>query len=116
MNPKSHGALLALAMIVVSALTLAPLQAPPSTHWLGMDKLAHLVCWAGIGFLGFPVFRRCWPAFGLAGAHGALIELVEIPIPGRSGELLDLVADLLGAAPGVALARPLWGRSSTGRG
>jgi len=113
LSPRIHRALFALAIIGVTAATLFPVPAPPPSHWFQIDKLLHFLSWGGLAFLAYPLTDRAWPAFGLVGLHGALIELIQIPVPGRSGEVLDLVADLLGAAVGVMVSRWLWRRGAS---
>ena len=94
----------------ISIATLLPSSALPASDWLGFDKLAHVVGWGGVGMLAFPVFRRPPASLLAASLHGALIEILQRYIPGRSSELLDWVADVMGAALGVSLAQWLWKR------
>jgi VanZ family protein len=49
---------------------------------------------------------RGW-AIGLMAAHGPASELLQhVVLPGRSGEPMDVVADLLGVGLGAWLVRP----------
>jgi VanZ family protein len=74
------------------------------------DKLAHLFSYAGLAFLLALVglFRRrpSWAAYGTVFAivvlYGAADELAQIPVPGRSADLADWLADAMGATLGLA--------------
>jgi VanZ family protein len=83
------------------------------------DKLAHLL---GFAIMQWVLFRsvhflwpeqpgswKLWRAFVVASCLGALLELWQALLPSRSMELLDWVADTLGA-----LLMALWlGRTAT---
>jgi VanZ family protein len=83
------------------------------------DKLIHLVEYGVLGFFCAHATLRTWPkkpprrmlALGafLASAFGLSDELHQAFVPGRSAELLDFVADTLGASCG-AYARSLFSR------
>ena len=87
------------------------------------DKVAHAVAYAVLAaFLtlgsGRPVL-----AVALAVAYGASDEIHQAFVPGRTPEVLDLVADAVGAVVGSAVAvwgsRLLWrnrGSGALGRG
>ena len=101
-------------VLIVAMLVVALLPAPQGIASVPLgDKIGH--------FLGFtalvlwyaqiyprPVDRlRC--VLGAIGL-GALIELLQILVPYRSAELLDLLADALGAALGACAAMTPLGR------
>ncbi len=77
------------------------------------DKAAHFLGYAGLAFLTAAVAlrRSRWSrgaALGLlAGlmAYGLIDEFLQIPIPGRSADVWDWVADSLGAATGIGMFR-----------
>ncbi len=83
------------------------------------DKLIHLVEYGVLGFLCAHATLRTWPrksrrrmlALGafLAAAFGLSDELHQAFVPGRSAELLDFVADTIGASCG-AYARGFFSR------
>jgi VanZ family protein len=103
------------ALVVVLVMYWLALFA--STHvpgrYLGeihiWDKLAHLISYAGLAFLLALVglFRRrpSWAAYGglfaIVVLYGAVDELAQIPVPGRSADLMDWSADALGAILGL---------------
>lgn len=80
------------------------------------DKVAHFLGYAGLAFLmGFAwathrgFHRRhavmIWCA---AIVYGAIDELLQIPVPGRTGEIGDWIADGLGSLLGIACFMLLW--------
>lgn len=85
----------------------------PSVRWIEIpviDKFGHFVMYAIFGFLMARALR--WPSrkrailvvLGCAAAHGGLVEWMQGGILGRSGEFLDFVADVVGAASGAWLS------------
>ena len=42
-------------------------------------------------------------ALALAGGLGALIELVQVPLPYRDGQVVDVLVNVAGAAVGLAV-------------
>jgi VanZ family protein len=99
------------AIFFVSSLSDPPL--PPTTdkplHWLAYLGLAVLVVRALAG--GLP--RRI--GFGIASAamlitvaYGATDEVHQLFVPGRTGDVYDLMADAAGALAGT-VACILWG-------
>ncbi len=70
------------------------------------DKVVHALLFAVpviVASLAMMGWR--WPALLLA-LHAPVSELVQhLLLPGRSGDPLDIVADLVGVALGVAVAR-----------
>ncbi|MGV1008984.1 MAG: VanZ family protein [Dermatophilaceae bacterium] len=68
------------------------------------DKLAHVLLFGVPTFVGVVGFRRWWPALLLA-LHAPVSELVQAGwLPGRSGDVRDAMADLVGVAAGSVLA------------
>jgi hypothetical protein len=85
----------------------------PGVELLSYDKLLHAVAFAGMQLvvlravrfelprLGF--MRQNLLALGLTSGVGILLELYQLALPHRSAELLDWVADTLGALSAAAL-------------
>ena len=74
---------------------------------LGTDKWAHALLFAGVGWLWLRAYPgKAW-AVALGGtAYGIAIEGWQAALPiGRSGDPLDVVADVVGLAAGIAAAR-----------
>jgi len=99
-------AALALAIAVLS-LVPDPETITPVTVW---DKLGHAVAYAALALaLGYAMAASRWagPAVLVAGvalpvAYGALLELLQLLTPPRSGEAADVLANLAGALAGTA--------------
>jgi len=97
--------LLALAMLALLVLSVAPssiASALPSTGW---DKGNHVLGFAVLGLLG----QWAWPgrtAIVLTAllAYGGLIELLQSFTPDRVAEAADLLADWVGLLLGAGLA------------
>jgi VanZ family protein len=95
-----------LTLIVTTVLTVAMLwpinQPPPAPD--GIDKLVHLSAFAA---LAFPLARTgrigLVPVFVGASAFGGLIELIQ-PSFGRSADMQDWIADIVGVGLGIVLA------------
>ena len=97
-------ALLATALLaaVIAYLTLTPPR-PAALDGLLSDKAYHAIAFAALIFPGALLYFRSliWliPA---ALVFGAAIELIQ-PLVGRSAEVADFVADVVGTACGLAL-------------
>lgn len=95
-----------LTVIVTAGLTVAMLCPihKPFTAPDGTDKLVHLVAFAA---LAFPLARTgrvgLIPVFVGASAFGGLIEVLQ-PSFGRSADMQDWIADIVGVALGMILA------------
>lgn len=94
---------------VIFALSTMPLGA--GNQLPGLDKLVHFVEYAILGalvsrgLLGYGVSvprTRVW-AVVLSGMYGLSDELHQLMTPFRQGEVLDLLADVLGGLVGSAL-------------
>ena len=103
---RAWRALLALLVAAVSCLALTP--APPAVIEFGWDKLNHVLAFSALAFsasLSCPASRRVRLAllFWLFG-FGALIEILQLFVPGRACEWADLFADTVGIALGAVMA------------
>ena len=107
--------LLALAMLVLLVLSLAPSSiALPTTGW---DKANHALGFAVLGLLG----QWAWPGrtpvvLTVLLAYGGLIELLQSFTPDRVAEAIDLLADWVGLLLGAGLAFLLERLRSEGQG
>jgi hypothetical protein len=98
-----------LAVFYGGSVGVATVTAVP---FLSFDKLLHGVAFAGMQLVVFRAVRFQLPRLELArhnlltlclvSAIGALLEFYQLALPHRSAELLDWVADTLGAALGAA--------------
>lgn len=102
----------AVVIFVASAQPRVPL--PKVGHW---DKLSHFGAYAVLGLLlarGTAASAlNGWWAVALAALYGATDEIHQAFVPGRSPELGDWIADVLGAAAGAFLY--LYLRTGAGR-
>lgn len=73
--------------------------------WLPVDKLAHAGLYAVLGALFYLAGLSPLAAVMITGLYGVTDELHQAFVPGRQPELLDLLADIVGAAAGVWLVR-----------
>ncbi|WP_296532711.1 VanZ family protein [Rhodoferax sp.] len=97
-----------LSLLIVAVIYLALAPAPPSTMDTGWDKLNHALAFTALafaGYLGFPaaLAGRTLLLAALFGLGGA-IEILQLFVPGRSGEWSDLFADSIGIACGAIIA------------
>jgi hypothetical protein len=117
--------LLGVCLIYWSGIFLAthvPLRPlPGGGQGRSLDKVGHAAAFAGLAvilcatgamWIRVPV-RLYAGVFGAIAAYGALDELTQLFVPGRSADFRDWSADLAGAAFGIlvfALARAAWAR------
>ncbi len=99
------GLFLALVLLVC---TLAFSPDPPAAVDTGWDKANHLLAFTALAFCAefafWPLPARRWRIVAGLLALGSFIEVVQTTIPGRSGEVTDLLADAAGIAVGLMLA------------
>lgn len=102
--------LLVLALLLATALMLDPRPGEPPA-FAHIDKLKHLFAFAILGFLA----HASWPALDYLKfkalpllAYGLTIECIQLAIPTRSFDWLDLLADGLGLLLAGLAARLLW--------
>jgi VanZ family protein len=110
---RAWAALLVLLMLGVCALAFSP--RPPSLDFDSADKWQHLAAFFCLSASAALALAPGGRGLALAGlgmlAFGFFIEAVQMHLPARSAEWLDVVADSAGIALGlaaVALARRLW--------
>ena len=89
----------AAGIVAVVALSLLPRKDMPS---LGVsDKTEHVVAYALLGLTGglaFPTRRAALVLLALLPLLGVALEIAQLQVPGRSAEVGDALADLIGAA------------------
>lgn len=104
-----------IALAVVLVGHLCALYAPGSPEPApvdipGLDKVVHVALFALPAFLIGRLTRASWPLWLLL-AHAPISELIQHAfIPLRTGDPLDLLADLAGVALGTWLATRRDGR------
>ena len=91
-------------LAIITWLSLAPIdQLPQFNIW---DKASHGIAFFALGFTLHLAYQRCsLPAlFALLMAYGLATETAQGLLPFRQFSLLDLVADAIGAIPGLLAA------------
>jgi VanZ family protein len=115
----------ALYAAVLFALSAQPNPLPfLPPELLLQDKLLHGLAYTALGALLVPGFRGAGCsarsavllAVALASVYGATDEFHQSFVPGRNADVLDWVADTLGAALGAAAATTLALRRPRGAG
>ena len=85
-------------------LSLSPTLTPAS---IGVsDKFAHITAYAGAAILagfGFVKLGRRMFALAVIVALAGLLEVLQIQIAGRSGDIVDFMTSVLGVAVGLAV-------------
>jgi VanZ family protein len=102
------------AIFYVSSLPDPPVPAntDKSLHWLAYLGLAVLVVRALARGLPRPIsLGVAAAAIAITVGYGATDEVHQMFVPGRTGDIYDLVADAAGAVAGT-LACLLWGNHS----
>jgi VanZ family protein len=99
-------------MALIFALSSFEIPEIPFARFAMRDKIAHAFEYAGLGVFVAHAVLRTWPdrsrarlfsvAVLIAGAWGVLDEIHQAFVPGRSADVLDAVADVLGATAGAA--------------
>lgn len=97
------------SLIAICVLSLVPGQYRPHTIILP-SVFEHVAAYTVAAFLlGLAYVGRLSPIrlVLLLTAYGALIELCQLWIPGRNGQIIDIFADFAGASVGVIAASVL---------
>ena len=95
--------ILAISIVVISILSIQHLEVEPSVNL--NDKLLHFSCFLYltiISWLSRIIYKELW-LYVIVLGYGILIEIVQIYIPYRSFEFLDIFADFLGILVGSYL-------------
>jgi len=90
------------ALLTFIVLSLIPQAAPPPT----IDKELHALSFAFLTILSFVAFRRPMAlllALGCVLAVGLASEALQSLVPGRTGSLEDVAANLIGMAIGIVI-------------
>ena len=98
-----YSALLAIDIVVVVIASLLP----GNNQVVGdLDKVGHLVMYASLAFfvcLNFPENKKRVVALILGIVLGALMEIIQSFIPGRSASMFDQIANTAGILAGTVL-------------
>ena len=110
--------LLAAYWLALFVATHIP-RVPQELTLPGGDKWQHFVAYAGLAFLlafrqsfgALLTWKRAAAVVGIVALYGVVDELSQIPV-GRHADLLDWLADVIGASGGTALLAGLRGAIS----
>jgi len=104
-------------VVLVTIGSLLPATSFPSWVDLGenRDKVAHFIAYFFTALLFYVAFRTRFKrtdiyAMLFASCYGALMELAQLFVPGRTCSLGDLAANLSGVLFFFVLYRILWGK------
>ncbi len=93
-------------MALLSLVVLFAPSADGTPTFPSADKVVHLLLFALLAGTTRWRFGPALTGVGLVAAYAVVSELIQgLALPGRSGDPLDVVADLLGVALGWLLAR-----------
>ncbi len=85
-----------------------PSQPGPSIGLANIDKVAHALMFGAVAFTAVRAFGRPGVVVGLLATHAVVSEAVQhFALPGRSGDIRDVAADLLGTVVFAWLAGAL---------
>lgn len=107
MLKKTVFALYSMAMLATSLVPMEPSQADPSfmsTMNPNLQNILHIPMLAGFFLLLFSLRPRgtfVWPGVLIALLSGALLELIQLPVPGRYASCADIMLNGIGVALGV---------------
>ena len=108
-----------LCAAVILLLTGLPGSCFPTVKpIIGLDKLVHMLMYAGFVFASIWGYREpfrergkayrkkvLWIALGIGIAYGALTEIMqETLVPSRTGSVYDWIADVIGCILGAIIA------------
>ena len=117
-SPGNHKLTILLSLFIVgwiAGLLIESSRAPLQLLGLvqGLDKAAHFLAFCGLGLLvcalSFNLYpRAAIPLFSMplfiVTLSGIIEESYQMFVPGRAADLLDLLADICGAACAIILA------------
>ena len=96
----SYRFILGISIILISFFSIQEIEVESSVNF--SDKLIHFSCFLYltiITWLSRIIYKELW-LYVIVLAYGILIEIVQIYIPYRSFEFLDIFADFLGIVAG----------------
>ena len=102
--------LVIVVLCLIPGSDLPDIDAPLST-----DKWVHAAMFFGFGALWTMAQpRKWWAVFGVGVVLGAAIEVVQYMLQwGRSGDVWDFAADVVGLVAGMGLAWAISARTAT---
>jgi len=98
---NSSRLVLVISIVLISILSVQEIEVQSSVNF--SDKLLHFFCFlylTSISWLSRIIYKELW-LYVIVLAYGILIEIIQIYIPYRSFEFLDIFADFLGILVGI---------------
>ncbi len=93
--------ILVISILLISILSIQEIEVQSSVNF--SDKLLHFFCFLYLTILSWLsriIYKELW-LYVIVLAYGILIEIIQIYIPYRSFEFLDIFADFLGILVGI---------------
>jgi VanZ family protein len=92
--------ILGISVVLISALSIQEIEVQSSFNF--SDKLLHFLCFLYLTIVAWlgRIISKEFLLYVIVLAYGILIEIVQIYIPYRSFEFLDIFADFLGVLAG----------------
>ena len=93
--------ILGISILIISVLSVQEIEAQSSVNF--SDKFLHFSCFLYLTILSWlsRIIHKELFLYAILLAYGILIEIVQIYIPYRSFEFLDIFADFLGILAGI---------------
>tara|TARA_B100000700_G_scaffold275159_1_gene320753 strand:- start:1690 stop:2040 length:351 start_codon:yes stop_codon:yes gene_type:complete len=98
---NSFRLVLVISLVLISIVSIQEIEVQSSVNF--SDKLLHFFCFlylTCISWLCRIIYKELW-LYVIVLAYGILIEIIQIYIPYRSFEFLDIFADFLGILVGI---------------
>jgi VanZ family protein len=124
-DPKSNpnATLIAVWTSVAAVMALAVIWGAvqlddPLSHYIPTDTARHILAFGAIGLCAalMPTARSRVMALGVVLGFAAIVEIIQIPVPGRTASWGDLFASSVGAFGGFGLGAAAINLAETLRG
>jgi VanZ family protein len=112
---KAYGPALAWAILIFIGSSI-PSDAIPKHVVFSQDKLIHMAIYGVLAVLLYRGIRRravtrwdvaAWVTLAVSVVYGASDEFHQHFVPGRTMDMFDLIADAMGAALAIGIARAI---------
>jgi VanZ family protein len=109
--------LFGLAVLAQLVVLYAPGTAVGSLAVPHVDKVVHVAVFAAVVLAGRRIGLPLWPLAAVSVVQAVVSEVVQDALlPGRSGDPVDIVADLAGITLGVLVSRTRLGHDTAAEG
>lgn len=100
-----------VAVVLAGVVVWGAMQTQdPLQNYIHTDKVRHVLAFGAIGLSAGLMPSALTRSLALGGvlAFAMLVEIIQIPIPGREASLSDLFASVVGAFGGFGLGAAAW--------